>query len=354
MKDMKTKKGNKKIVIALLAIVVCLVLPFSVLSSLWVEDVPAFQTTPTLEIVEKVRKAEKQGSTVELNNSELNSIIQLYTASKLRSMPMFNGINARVSDSKIELFVDGIYKDRVKFLLYAQGELDYREGNIIYTPQEFKIGRIPVPKRIVWNQLRNIDYQGMTVHDEYIEVSKDLIPLEITSISVADDKIILDLKKPAEKQEKPENSETDVKDETESQVSTKPNNESEEKPVEQPTAEKPTAEKPAPESPEPPDSSPQQSVEDETKKDLLIDVNSQLAAVHSKVKTENEKAIISTMISTVNNLINDLSSPYQNQAQIVLGEYAKLTSEEKTDLKQVMLTNMDIQTAIEVKNLFGL
>ena len=95
----KTKIGITVIIVLAL----CFVIPYSLVSALWIEDVPAFQTVPPLEAVDKVRKAEKQGGTVELNEAEANSIIALFTQ-KQDAIPYVQEVHMKLGDNSIELY----------------------------------------------------------------------------------------------------------------------------------------------------------------------------------------------------------------------------------------------------------
>jgi benzoyl-CoA reductase/2-hydroxyglutaryl-CoA dehydratase subunit BcrC/BadD/HgdB len=70
-------------------------------------------------------------------------------------------------------------------------------------------------------------------------------------------------------------------------------------------------------------------INSEATKVLLRTVYSQLGTVYANVKTVQEKQIVGSMMTVVNNLIQNPSSPYRDQAGRVIAEYNKLTAEEK-------------------------
>jgi hypothetical protein len=231
-------------------------------------------------------------------------------------------------------------KGKVDFWLYSQGTVEYRQGDIVYKPLVFKLGKVPLPKAFVMRKLQEFSYDGVEVAEDEIVMKKELFPLEITSLTIAENKLSVELKKIT----------VDIpidSSDAESSISAKP--------VVQPTEEKAGNSNPensrSQEEEEPSEPAP---TETEEAKVLLQSVYSDLSVVYSSVKTSKEKQIIGAMMGTVSNLIEDPASSYKSEAAWVVAEYKKLSEEEKNDLKQAMLTNMDIRTAIEVKSLFGL
>jgi len=300
------------------------------------QDIPQTASASTVQVVEKLRAAEKQGGTVELTEAEINSIIDLYTGKN--SIPHIDELYVSPGDGMVEMYVTSSLKANVMMQIYSRGELTLSEGNVIFTPQVLKVGRIPLPKGLFLNQLRNPERKGVTVTDDSIIFEKILFPLEITTLTISEGKVIIGIKKTGDQaagqsdNNISNNSNNGIDDNIGSSNSSNSNdsNNSSNEEVEQ------------------------EQATDTEKNALLQQVESQLGVVYGKVKTSDEKAIVGTMRSTVNSLSQDPGYPYKEKAAGVLSQYKELTPEEKNDLKLVMLTNMDINTALEVKNLFGL
>lgn len=316
-----------------LVVGVSLIIVVSLVFALWGGDVPAFKDGSTLDVVQKIKQAQKQGGIVELTEADVNSALHLYSKKKLEDKAYITGINCKLVTNRIELFVTGAIGEKIQFHLYTQGELKEQDGNIMYTPQMFKMGRLPLPKSMVLNKMKSFSYPGITVEGDSIVFAKELFPFEITSFSVMTGIVTIGIKKEAPAVTSGDN---------DTRISVNPNNNQSidgQNATDSQQKEDPT--------------NTSQQAADETKI-LLQEVHSQLGAVYGKVKTANEKAIIGTMMGTVGSLIADPNTAYQGQAQSVIAAYKKLSAEERTDLKQVMLSTMDIGTAIKVKNLFGL
>ena len=344
-------KKSKILIIILVILVICAAIPISVVSALWVDDIPAFQSSPVLQAAEKVRKAEKQGGTVELSESEINSIIDLFMRNQ-NVIPYVDDLKLKLGDGSIEIYAQGLYAGRIKFLLYSRGTVAYEGGNIIFTPEKFKAGRITVPKNTVLDFLAKKSAGKLAISDGNIILGKKLLPVDINSFSVAADKVTIAFNQPEK------SSPADPGTETTDGVP-KDNAGQSQNPGQNPgqnSGENPEQnQEPGKDQGQPP-SAPgdEDQVTQEEINSLLAQVSSELSVVHGIVKSDKEKVLIATMISTVNNLMSNPDYPYQEKAGWVLSEYKKLSNEEKNDLKTAMLNNMTVSTALEVKKLFGL
>ncbi|HHV64370.1 MAG TPA: hypothetical protein GXX46_04770 [Peptococcaceae bacterium] len=351
------KKFRGKKWLVLLIIAVFLLVPITLLFSLWAEDVPAFQTVPVVEAVDKVRKAEKQGGSVELSEAEINSILKLYAGKA--SLPYVRDINVKLGEDSVETYVSAVWKEKIRVLLYSRGEVAVQDGNVLYKPKAFKAGRLPVPSSIVFKVLAKFNYHGVSAAGNTIIFAKELFPFRIASLSVADGKVTLVFDKDSSGLEQP----GDKGNPSNGQSTSETGDNSAAGPAgngDQSGSKQGPAQSPGQSSDDndnkPGEKMPNEAEEglDEETIALLQKINSQLSVVYTQVKSPKEKEIIGTMISTVSNLMEDHTYPYKEKAAWVLGEYKKLTTAEKNDLKEQMLTHMDVNTAVKVKNMFGL
>jgi uncharacterized protein YpmS len=344
-------KKSKILIIILVILIICAAIPISVLSALWMDDIPTFQSSPPLQAVEKVRKAEKQGGTVELNESEINSIIDLFTQ-KQNVIPYVDDIKLKLGDGSIEIYAQGLYAGRIKFLLYSRGTVAYEGGNITFTPEKFKAGRLTVPKNTVLNflakKLAKKSPDQLAISEGNIILGKKLLPVDINSISVTADKVIIGFNQPGKSSPADHGSGTadGVPNDNAGQGQNPGQNSGQNQ--------DPGNNQGQPSGSQGDQPGDQDQLSPEEIKNLLAQVSHELSVVHGVVKSDKEKVLIATMISTVNNLMANPDYPYEEKAAWVLSEYKKLSSKEKDDLKKAMLDNMTVSTALEVKKLFGL
>jgi uncharacterized protein YpmS len=309
---------SKKVLGVSIACLIVFVMIISAVMALWSEDEPAYQTVSVTEMADKVKNIKKQGGTIEFSQDEINSAMAFYCEKKLQSVPYFTELASKLGKNKIEIFVGGTIGQKIKFQLYSEGYLFYSDGSIVYIPEKFKIGKISLPKGLVLNKLSKIGAiadKGITLEGDTLILTNEIFPFKIIAFSVKPDKMTFEVKK----DEKASNSKSTAGGAN---------------------------------SPGQGGSSSQ--IDSEATKALLRTVYSQLGTVYTNVKTVQEKQIVGSMMTVVNNLTQNPSSPYRDQAGRVIAEYNKLTAEEKSDLKLAMLTYMDTDVALELKDLFGL
>lgn len=86
----------------------------------------------------------------------------------------------------------------------------------------------------------------------------------------------------------------------------------------------------------------------------LKDISSQLDTVYDIVKTSSEKNVVLKIKSSINRTISDSSYDPKIDAQNVKSMYNSLTSEEKSDLKDAVMSNMDVSELIKLAGAYGL
>jgi len=295
------------------------------------KEIPAIEDLPALKAIDKVRKAEKFGQTVELNEAEVNSIVKFYAAEVLASQQNIEAVNIKLLDKGIAFFAQASYLNSFRVVLNTKGSLSVKNGTVIYQPQGFWAGSMPLPKNMINLLLSKVADKGITLDQGNLVLGREFIPFHISSLDVGNGKMTIGFKKsvPAPETAEPNSDSSKGDSSSGNNFPAKADN---------PTAKTETLPK----------------VSDNTKKELLQEVNGQLSVVLSKVKTAGERAIISAILEVVSKMTANPSYPFQNEAQSVKAMYSKLSTEEKTDLKQTMLSNMNMNTLVAVKNVFGL
>lgn len=309
------KSINKKRVIytlvgiALIVIISMVILAYNIL---WGGNLLVFKVNPVVNVISKVTTAEKTGETLSLKGEDLNGILELYLKEKNSQGPFtIKGVYSKIENDKLSFYIPIKYK-QFNFLVYCDGKLDYDKNKLIFTPSSFKVGKINFSVTFVLNKLKayssNIDISKKT-----IELSKDILPFNVTALSVSGDKLLATIQKV-------------IANET-------------------PIVTPPTSGQATPGKTKSPD---------EIKKDLLSRTANQLGGVYSAVKTQTEKQVISTIQNVVSKMLQSPAYAYQAEADSVKARYNNLTSTEKDDIKDSILNNMEIDTLRYLKTTFGL
>ncbi|MBU3176191.1 hypothetical protein KPL47_07390 [Clostridium estertheticum] len=87
---------------------------------------------------------------------------------------------------------------------------------------------------------------------------------------------------------------------------------------------------------------------------LLIKVHGELKNAYSLVESQKEKQVISIMISTVGKLKTNPSYDFKADQASIRSIYNKLDSDSKSDIKNAILCNIDRDSIIQFKKIFGL
>lgn len=278
---------------------------------LWNADFYAFKLHPASYVVDRVRATEKLGGTLEFGEADINGVLELY----LKKIPLHKdltvtGMYARMSESKISFYMPVKYKGW-GLLLYSEGQLLAEKDTLVYVPAKFKLGKLTLPVDFVLKRLSAYSNEDFVVkHYKSIHISKDVLPFNVNSLSIDRGKIVA-------------------------------------------TIQKAQTEQPAPgQSPTPENSNPTGGQANQ--EGLLQRASRQLGGVLADVKTSKEKEIIRKIQSVVGKMIQDPSYPYQAEADTVKAQYSSLSQEEKSDIKDAILNNMDTGTLKEIKAKFGL
>ena len=309
------KSVNKKRVlytligIALILIISTVILAYNIL---WGGNLLVFKVNPAVNIISKISTAEKTGETLSLKSEDLNGILELYLKEKSSQAPFtIKGVYSKIENDKLFFYIPIKYK-QFSFLVYCDGKLGYDNNKITFTPNSFKVGKINFSVTFVLNKLKayssNIDVSKKT-----IELSKDILPFNVTALSVSEDKLLATIQKV-------------IANET-------------------PIVAPPVSGTSTPEKTKSPE---------EIKKGLLSRTANQLGGVYSSVKTQAEKQVISTIQNVVGKMLQSPSYAYQAEADAVKASYNNLTLTEKDDIKDSILNNMEIETLRYLKTTFGL
>lgn len=285
---------------------------------LWGGDFLVFKVNSPVIVVDKIRSVEKLGGTVELTEADFNALLELTMKNRTFSGDLIvKGIYSQIIEGKLKIYVPVSYRG-LNLLILATGDIGFNEDKVIFQPNTIKVGKLQLPIEFVTEKLHSYSIAGGTVQENgSVEMPKQLIPFNYKSIMISGNKLLLAFDKPQQQNAEPKPS-------------------AEPKPIVAQTAPSPT------------------SGVSNSKAELLKKAKSQLSGVYSYVKTAAEKAVIGQIQAVVAKMVDNPDYPYSAESESVKAQYNRLSTEEKSDIKDAILENMDTDTLREIKRTFGL
>lgn len=272
-----------------------------------------FKVNAPSYVVDKVRSAEKSVGNVDLTEADFNALLEL----QIKNIDLPEGIEiegmySKLVEDKLSLYLPLRYHG-LKVLISMSGILTFEEGNVLYNPEFIQIGKLSLPKDFLLKKLSSYSMAGFKVkEDNTIELSKDLLPFSIKTLSLSDGKISMTL---------------DEIQPTES------------------TAEAPGSE-------ENTESSPTKNVN--SRVNLLKRAQRQLSSVYGAVTSQAGKNIIGQIQTVVGKMVANPAYSHDAEAARVKAQYNGLSPEERSAIKDAILMNMDTGTLRELSTTFGL
>lgn len=311
-------KGKKRLYI-ILALSISIVLGLGITSGylLWGGDYFVFKVNSPAYTVDKIRSAEKQGGTVELTEPDFNALLELSMRNKTLSGNLkVKGLYAQITDGKLMIYVPISYRG-LNLIILSSGDLVYKDGLVVFQPHYIQVGKLKLPIEFVAKKLQSYTIAGGAIKNNgFVEMSKEVFPFHLKNLTISGEKIVLEIDKVLP---------------TQPQI------------VEQ----NPSIAQNGP-------SSPPTSNKSDSKVDLLKRGQSQLSEVYNVVKTASEKDVIRQIQAVVAKMVDNLAYPYASESKNVKSQYNRLSPEEKSDIKDAILMNMDTGTLREIKGTFGL
>ncbi|WP_315119243.1 hypothetical protein [uncultured Clostridium sp.] len=332
------------------------------------------------EVITTIRDGEKTGKEVEINSEELNEALSIMYKNPIKKGGItINTPEGFLEDNYIGLKIPVIYKNK-EIVIYTKGEVDFIEDKIEYTPKSFKIGKLPIPKSLIFNSIKKYELKGIEIDEGKVLIDKKLLPFSINSLTVKEGKLYIKLNKFVESSlfdnEKNVKIELDkIKNQLE-ELKNKSKDENEKSKIDniinkiEANKGKPTndiVDKIKEEIKEVgKDSKDEESkkeidkaVDDienskKEKVDALINVRGQLSNALGSTGSSGGEEIIGIMLSTIDKLIDDPCYNYGGNVGTVKEIFGKLSGKEKKAVKDSIFSNVDGGSIGEVRRMFGL
>lgn len=339
----KQKKITKLVIAILLISIFCCIAFLALLFSNSSYTVKEQKVSAAL--VDKIREAQKQGSTVELNKEELNEIISMYFKGEKSSGNLkIKGVSGDITNGNLKLFIPVSYSG-INILISSEGGLTYKDNNIEYTPLYFKAGKITLPKSFVLNKIKGHLKEGITVKSENVLIDKSMLPLKVKSIKINNDKISIGIEKAVKSlEENLKSIENKAKGTDPSSSNLKPNSEEQVAKGNSSTSNQNNSSN---------SSTPGAGKDTSVMNAALDRISGGLYSAMSSVSTGGQKAVISAMISAANSMKgNPNANPYA-YASSARAVYKNLSPQEKAELKSAVFSNVNGADVNIVSNMLG-
>ncbi|MBM7869828.1 hypothetical protein JOC70_001298 [Clostridium pascui] len=144
-------------------------------------------------IINKITAAEKNEKMITLTKEEINSLLStVYKKPKQKGNITVKTPQVDLEGDKVAAKIPITYKS-MEVVLWTNGTISQNEGYIIYSPDSFKVGKLPIPKSIVVSKLKSqLKDENIAINGSDILINKKLIPFSITDINVKNG--IMDIK----------------------------------------------------------------------------------------------------------------------------------------------------------------
>ncbi|WP_125154746.1 hypothetical protein [Clostridium rectalis] len=286
-----------------------------------------------LDLNNKLLEILRTGDTITLNSQDLNNLLAAIftkeiTKEDLRIKTPEGFLEGNYMGVKIPISIKGL-----NFVISTKGDIKSINGEIIYTPQYFKLGRFRVSKKFVFDNLKKFSGEKVTISNHDIKLNRVIIPVAIKNIVVDDgiltisvDKQIpfMDLSKEEIKEKIKENEASPKKG-----TNISKNSKEEMKTV-------------------------SNGYVDYTKgKPLLLSkMSKQLTDSILNIQSSGGQEITGLMLATINKITATKDYNYEKDIQEIKILWNKLTDEEKEETKKIIYSNLDGDTKIEFATMF--
>ena len=300
------RKKNKLIYILIIMIVA---LAAYVGGALYNGDV-AVKKADSIEVLGKLKDIQENGGKFELTQNDLNDISSLYFAKpKTKGDMTLKGVNIEMVDDKLLMVAPISYKN-LNLVFSSKGKLNFSNGDIVFDAENFKIGKVKIPKGLVVSQISKLDNKNISVQDNSIRIDTSVLPFKIEEFKITDNKIL----GAAEKIDKAAGGkDTNIID-----LVIKENPQT------------------------------------KSKKVILKEAEKGLRAAKSQLETSKEDQVISKMISTITMMNEDPSFDASVDIASVKADYKRLDSASQDRVKVALVTNVDPSSIGVLKETFGM
>ena len=149
----------------------------------------ALKKTNSFEVIQKFKDIQAKGGRFELTQKDMNELSSVYFV-KTKNMGdiTVKGINIELLNGEILIKAPILYK-RFNLLFSSTGKLNFSNGKFVYVADNFKIGKLTVPKNLVISQISKFKNKILYIEDNSIKINPSIFPFTIDNFKIIDNKI---------------------------------------------------------------------------------------------------------------------------------------------------------------------
>jgi len=189
MSRIKKAKKNKLVWVGITLLI--LVLGVLASLSLYNGEVVIKKTASSNVLQKLTAEVLANGGEFEISQEDMNGLIKLYFKGPLsRGDITVKEINTQMKNGEILVEAPMSYK-KIDLLFSTTGKLNVMDGEITYVADNFKIGKITLPKALVMSQIsKSSNGDAFYVEDNIIKINTEKFPLKINSLEIKEDKML--------------------------------------------------------------------------------------------------------------------------------------------------------------------
>jgi len=152
--------------------------------------------TDSTEVTTKLKYIMVKGGEFQLNQKDIDELSNLYFPKPInKGNATVQGVNVDMVNS--ELLIEApIRYNNLNLLLSSRGKISFSNGKIAYVADNFKIGKLALPKSLIISQIKKQNNKVFYVEDNLIKIKESALPFKITNLKIVNDKMLGTAEKP--------------------------------------------------------------------------------------------------------------------------------------------------------------
>jgi len=241
----------------------------------------------------------------------------------------------KINETDITVYAHAKYKN-IPLLISSRDVITYNDKYIIVNPLNFKVGLLPLPKGLIMDGLKKLNIRDIEINDKSMEIEKSRLAINVKTIEVNNNKIIMTLPKL--------NIMGSVEKviEEESKIYSPPVSNNGDKNISNNSSTTKTN--------KPSGSNPKKVTVASNRKAILKRASGQLSAAAGSVSSSSSRRIIGYAKSAINKMISNPNYQYQGDLMSAKVLYDKLSSVEQEKIKAAIFSHVDTKALLNVVN----
>lgn len=142
------------------------------------------------EVVNKLKYIKIKGGEFQLTQNDMDELSNLYFPKPVNKGSItIQGVNMNMIKGELLIEAPIKYKN-LNLLLTSTGKINFSNGEISYVADNFKIGKLKLPKSFIISQISKQNNETFYVEDNLIKIKESILPFKIEALKIVDDKIV--------------------------------------------------------------------------------------------------------------------------------------------------------------------